>query len=473
VELAFLRRVSRPAAAGLGVFLFAYGLRLVWVGVVCSPFDNVFSDMAGYVNRAMQAAYGADNPLPFLGPGRFVEPHEAMAAAAGVDPWTVQCPLYPPGAHMVYAAEMLIAGWSHHAAMLALNCLWGAAVAPCAMLLAHRIVPRLRVAVPVGLFVAIWYPLLAFAGFFSSEQPYAGAIALSAWLLVKLVERGATWVAIAAGAFTSVAYLVRPQIVMTMAAFAVVALVVLWRRPARAPALRVSRLMIAGGVLAATVAWGAVRYHDLSHRWGLISDNGTMTRLWADTDYGRVVATWHAVDGVGRVFQFESPPKAELGEDHQLTFDGYVGDGARLDGARRGEVGYMTLGERLGRWAGNVVLLFGRDSLWPESRYHRTAWRKVADVTSSVILVGVLVPLALAGIASCVRRPTLAPLVATLHVLTMILVAAFFFAEQRYRVPYDVFLVLLALEGARSIASLISRWRSRRARAACSPAPAP
>jgi hypothetical protein len=473
VELAFLRRVPRPVAAGLAVFLFAYALRLVWVGVVCSPFDNVLSDMAGYVNRAMQAAYGADNPLPFLGPGRFVDPHEAMAAAAGVDPWTVQCPLYPPGAHMVYAAEMLVAGWSHHAAVLALNCLWGAVVAPCAVLLAYRIVPRLGVAIAVGLFMAIWYPLLAFAGFFSSEQPYAGAIALSAWLLVKLVERGATWAALATGAATSVAYLVRPQIVMTMAAFTVLGLVVLWRRPPRAPKLRLTRLLIAGGVLTATVAWGALRYHDLTHRWGLISDNGTMTRLWADTDYGRVVATWHTPDGVPRVFMFESPPKAELGESHQLTFDGYVGDGAKLDAARRGETGYMTRGERVGRWAGNVVLLFGRDSLWPESRFHDIVWRKVVDVASSVVLVGVLVPLALAGIASCVRRATLAPLVAAFHVVTMVLVAAFFFAEQRYRVPYDVFLVLLALEGARWIVSLTSRWRSRRAPAARSPAPAP
>jgi hypothetical protein len=341
------------------------------------------------------------------------------------------------------------------------------------MLLAHRIVPRRRRAGAVGLFVAIWYPLLAFAGFFSSEQPYAGAIALSAWLLVKLVERGATWVAIAAGGATSIAYLVRPQIIMTMAALTVLGLVVLWRRPVRAPKLRVSRLIVAGGLLTATVAWGALRYHDLTHRWGLISDNGTMTRLWADTDYGRVVATWRGPDGVPRLFMFESPPKAELGEDHQLTFDGYVGDGAQLDRARRGEVAYMTTWERVRRWAGNVVLLFGRDSLWPESRYHSATWRKFVDVASSVVLVGLLVPLALVGIMSCVRRPTLAPLVAAFHVVTMVVVAAFFFAEQRYRVPYDVFLVLLALEGARWIAAAVtSRWRSRRAPAACFPAPA-
>ena len=46
------------------------------------------------------------------------------------------------------------------------------------------------VAALVGLFLALWYPLLSFVGFFSSEQPFAGAIALSALLLVRQVESG-------------------------------------------------------------------------------------------------------------------------------------------------------------------------------------------------------------------------------------------------------------------------------------------
>ena len=140
-----LRRPSAPALAALAVFLVALGARLLWVALVSSPFDNVFSDMAGYVNRAMQTAYGGAEPLPVLGPGHVSDPHVVMAAVAGVDPWTMQCPLYPPGAHLVYAAEMKLLGWSHHGPMLLVNCLWGAVVAPCAMLLAHRIVPRLAV----------------------------------------------------------------------------------------------------------------------------------------------------------------------------------------------------------------------------------------------------------------------------------------------------------------------------------------
>jgi hypothetical protein len=55
---------------------------------------------------------------------------------------------------------------------------------------------------------------------------------------------------------------------------------------------------------------------------------------------------------------------------------------------------------------------------------------------------------------SCARRPTLVPLVCSAHVVTMLVVAAFFCGEQRYRVPYDLFIVLLAVAGARFLIRL-------------------
>jgi hypothetical protein len=438
--------------AAIAVFAVALGLRLLWVARVDSPFDNIHSDMAGYINRALLAAYGGSDPLPVRGSLTAPDPHAVAAAAAGMDPWTTQCPIYPPGAHLVYAAEMKLVGWSHHAAMLILHCAWGAVVAPCAMLLALRIVRRLGVAVAFGLAMALWYPLLAFSGFFSSEQPYAGAIALSAWLLVRQIERGEVAVAVALGVASSIAYLVRPQIVMTLAALSLVGLYVLVRRPARAPQLRVSRLLLAGCIFLATVGWGAARYHRLTGRWGLISDNSALTRLWADTNYGKVRAVWTAPDGAEMSFFFESPPKAQTGLHRELTIEGYLGDSKTLEAARKNEVLYMTTGERLVRWASNVRLLYVDSDLWPDDDGHqRSAWRRDVYSVSRWVALGVLAPLALLGIASCVRRPTAVALVCTAHVLTMVLVAAFFYAEQRYRVPYDIFLGLLALEGARGL----------------------
>ena len=113
----------------------------------------------------------------------------------------------------------------------------------------------------------------------------------------------------------------------------------------------------------------------------------------------------------------------------------------------------MSPAERLERWASNVRLLFVDSDLWPDDDEHqRTPWRKAAYAASRWAL-GLLVPLAFLGMVSCALRPRLVPLVCTAHVLTMLLVAAFFYAEQRYRVPYDVFLMLLALEGARGTAT--------------------
>ncbi len=453
-------RFSGAVWAALGVFMVALAARLIWVSLIDSPYDNIFSDMAGYINRALQVAYGDSAPPPI--PIPHPDAHSLAAAAAGVDPWTANCPYYPPGGHLVYAAQMKLVGWSHHGPFLLLHCLWGAIVAPCALLLAVRIVRRLSVAIAVGVFVALWYPLLAFCGFFSSEQPYAGALALSTLLLVRLVERGKG--AVATGVASSVAYLVRPQIVLMLVALAAVGAISLLLRRSRRPHLPLGRIFVAGALLTATVSWGALRYHQLSGRWGLISDNGTVGRLGADTNYTRVRGIWHAPDGTPMSFLFESPTKAELGEQRELTFDGYVGDGAIVDRARRNEVHYMSAGDRIGRWIGNVGFLFDKNTLWPPSTHAGEGWRKTADKATHGTLLYVLCPLTILGMISCLWRPRVVTVVCTAQVLSMLVVAAFYCGEQRYRVPYDMFLVILALEGTCAVVALARALLSRRLR---------
>lgn len=434
-------RISGAVWAALGVFVVALAARLLWVSYVDNPFDNIFSDMGGYISRAHQVAYGTGDLAPIFDT------------------------LYPPGAHLVYAAEMKLVGFNHHGPMLFLNCLWGAAVAPATLLMATRIEKRLAIAVLVGLFMALWYPVLAFCGFFSSEQPFAGALAVSAWLLVRQVDTGKG--AISLGIASAVAYLIRPQIILTLFALTLLGVFAVFREPLQRrlaflrrlppmPRLRVGQLVVAGSILTAAVIFGAVRYHALCGRWGLISDNSAMTRLWADTNYGKVRSR--------QGFFFESPPKNENGEHRELLVDGYVGDPAVLDRARRNEVHYMTLGERVVRWARNVRFLFVDNALWPESMHQGNGWRLKTYQTTRRVLLYAICPLALLGMVRCFRRPTLVPVVCTAHVLTMLVVAAFFFAEQRYRVPYDVFIVLLALEGAHLARGWLAMRLSRKPR---------
>jgi hypothetical protein len=222
-------------------------------------------------------------------------------------------------------------------------------------------------------------------------------------------------------------------------------------------------LLVAGAILTVTVAWGAYRYHTLSGRWGVISDNSAMTRLWADTDYGTVRAMWHGPNGAKAEFHFDSPPKWEIGERRELVFQGYVGDPVELDRARRAETAHMTLGERARRWAGNMRLLFVDNALWPPSDHLGTGWKRTWSDASKSVLLAMICPFAMLGVISCLRRPTVVPVVCCAHLATALLVAAFFFAEARYRVPYDVVLVLLALEGGRWLTGLLERrliaWR--------------
>ncbi len=430
-----IRRVSPAAWAALGVFGLALVVRVLWVARVDSPYDSIFSDMGGYINRAKQAAYGAGDPAPIF------------------------APFYPPGTHLIYAAQMRLVGWTRHAPFLLLHCAWGAVVAPCATLLALRIVPRLPVAVALGVLVAVWEPLLSFTGYFSSEQPDAGLLALSAWLLVRQIEGKRTGLAL--GAATGLAYLVRPQIALTVAGLGFAWIVGTterrwWARP------RWTRLVVAAALLASAVGFGAVRYHALAGHWGLISDNSALARLFADTDYGSVKALTPGPDGkpLGEFF-FAPPSKVQTGERRELYFHGYLGDTAILERARRQEVAKMTFGARIARWGSNVSLLFVHNTLWPEDgRLGDSPWRSAYSDATRAVLLALVCPLSLLGLASCLRRPTATLVVVAAHVLTALVTAAFFCGEQRYRVPYDVFCILLALEGARWGAPAVARWLS-------------
>ncbi len=407
------RRTRRTVRWALAVFAIALAVRLIWVGAVESPYDNLWSDMGGYVQRAMQFAYG-----------RPTEPEFDT--------------LYPPGTHLLYGAQMALVGWKHHALFLLVNCMWGAAVAPCAMLLAARIAPRLWVAVALGVVVALWHPLLAFSGFFSSEQLYAALLALSAWLLVRHVETGRN--AIALGVATALAYLVRPPVLLTVVALAAVGAYLLVQRPAGAPSLRPRRLARSLGIVGAAVVFGALRYHNLSGRYGLISDNSAMQRLFADTDYGKVRSS-------DKGFFFAPPSKVQTGETRELSFPGYVGNPEPMERARLAEVARMTFGARVRRALSNVTLLFVRNELWPEGTHLGTGWRRSSYRASHFVLLALVCPLSLLGLVSTAWRPRTALVVAAAHVLTALVAAAFFCGEARYRVPYDAFLMVVALEG--------------------------
>jgi hypothetical protein len=84
-------------------------------------------------------------------------------------------------------------------------------------------------------------------------------------------------------------------------------------------------------------------------------------------------------------------------------------------------------------------------------------------------LLHALLPLSAIGLVSTAWRRTPVLVVAAAYVATVVAVAALFWGEMRYRVPYDTFLVLLGLEGARVLWTA-GRWSIRRVRRRVAPA---
>ena len=124
-----------------------------------------------------------------------------------------------------------------------------------------------------------------------------------------------------------------------------------------------------------------------------------MTRVWADTNYGGHPAPTRASTS-SRRRRWSSARRREL------KVEGYIGDPATLDRARREEVCHMSLGQRVARWLGNVPLLFVHNALWPDSTNVDGGWREAWLDASKAVLLAVLCPLALLGMASCLRRPS-------------------------------------------------------------------
>jgi hypothetical protein len=185
-----------------------------------------------------------------------------------------------------------------------------------------------------------------------------------------------------------------------------------------------------------------------------------MARLFADTSYGKVRALTSDPDGnvIGEFF-FEPPSKVQTGEHRELFFKGYLGDPEILGQARRDAVATMTVRERFARWWSNVSLLFVRNDLWPEHTHlpPDRPGRIIYIDLCKAILLALLVPLTLVGLRAGAEKPTPVVVVAGAHVLTAIVTAGFFYGEARYRVPYDMFFFLLALEGARQLVPELAR----------------
>ena len=413
------------------VFAVAATLRIVWVLWVQPPEEAVFSDMRSYLHQAMVVLgyRKAEGPATMV--------------------------LFPWGVHSWYAALLYLfgppdwgytlgrTGWTGGSLtpVAIAHAVTNALVAPLTFLAALEITHRRNTALVAGLIIALWPPLLVFSGFFTSETPFAVGVAASTWLLARSARTGSGgW---AAGLALAVGSLMRPPMLLTAG------LSVVWMalRSLRKPALVRATAGMAI-VLVLIVGFSAARFHAYTGRMGLISANGELARLFAVSDYRRVVNP----QGKG----FRPPARSEaLGFVGEFEFNGDWLQDEQFTSERTRIWSGMGWGQRAGVLGRNVSLLVAQNSLWPEraavlyakdagvANPERHQWR-VDLVPVHEVLAWILVPLALLGLARSVGRDSPGMQVVGMQLFTLVFAAAFYFGETRYRVPYDAVLVVAA-----------------------------
>jgi hypothetical protein len=416
-------------------FLVAFGVRLAWLLLVQNPLHVVYSDMHMYVDRA----------------------EELMWHLPTADPRLLA--IYPWGTHALLALEFTVLGRHAELPIALFHAFLGAIPAPCMAVVTSHIVRSDAVAATVGLLVAFWYPQVAFTAFFLSEPWFSAAIALHAAATARRVRNPAAL--LATGVVSGVAFVVRPQFIVTWA------LDLLRTALARIRLTGLRRATVSVALLALPVALfvggSALRLHSLTGHWGLISDNDQMTRIWADTDVCQLKSNWTSPDGGRLNWSFSPPSKPALKPSDTEEFEGFIADRDILKGIRLQRLKGVRWTVLTGRRLHNVALLFTENLPWPESNYKDPPWRGALQVGFADVLIGVVVPLAAAGIAFGRRNAAL--FIAAANVITCVVCAYFFFGEGRYHVPYDPFFLVLAAVGLVEVYRRAgAAWHRRRCR---------
>jgi hypothetical protein len=267
-----------------------------------------------------------------------------------------------------------------------------------------------------------------------------------------------------AGFVSAIAFVVRPQFLLTWVIETCGRVFSLVRRRGVGRATRVLLYLALPMAIAATAS--SLRLRLLSGRWGIISENAEMNRIWADTDICKLTATWRTPTGDVWSYWFNPPSKPPRDERDEVHFDGYIADPDLLRAIRESRLRGVPWTARIARKFSNIDLLFERNLPWPESNY-KDPWRLALQQWFAAALRVVVLPLCAVGLV--LGRRNRAMLVLAANLATPIVAAAIYFGEARYHVPYDPFALLLAVVGlyelGRRTAGLARRMRLRYARA--------
>lgn len=407
--------------------------RVVW-GLWLHPGSHfVYSDMHGYVTRAVAVVHGT-----YLGPD------------GGV---------YPPGTHLLLAVPFGLFG-TGTAGMWAADVLWclmASLVPLLAWLLVRDLIDERAGAVTAAV-CAAWPPFVSFAGYFTSETPATMLLVLALWLLLRLRRVTAPapqslLLAAGAGAAVVATVAVRPQLSLNVVV-AVIPLLFLWRRA----------LLVTAAAVGAVVPLAAVLFlgQQLSGQPSLGANGGV--------NFFQGHCAVHAVlaGPVDDVMEVLSPIAVQqhMGLDYTFRFHRmtdqpfFYSQGWHCITADPAHQVTLALH--------HVADLTATTRMWPQVDDNGA----FAHAVNTTNLVWAFV-LPLTVIAAVVRwrrtatgrRDAHVELLA--HLLCAVVLAIVYYGDPRFRVPYDVF-------GLALLASVLTQLLPRRAAAAAAavvPAP--
>ena len=395
-------RWTRVAIVAIAAGILA---RVLWVLIIHPPYNFVFSDMGGYVDRAIRVATAAE-------PARY----DAF---------------YPPGPHLLLALPMILVGTGKTGLWLDAF-LWTvlSSVIPFALWRFCALLLSARAAALAAVFAALYPLFIVYSGYFLSETPALAFLLLSLWAGYKAAgetdPRRALRLALVAGVCGGLAFMCRPQSILNLLILVV-------------PLVRVATLRrrvvlpLAAGFAILFMAQAA--YDSVAAgRLTLSSENGGMTFFLGHCD----VATMAANDGATLAWTFAAPVAVQRGGGRNYVFNGvpvweqsfYYQRG--FDCIREDGLGHVRLLLR------SLVDMGASTVPWPPSQ--EAGVRDFAGATNTFYTITLIAIVFFALTLVRRRRPYTAGVRILLLNLAMVVpVALLFFGDPRFRISYDAF----------------------------------
>lgn len=480
----------------LVLFVAALIVRLHWNLSVHPLGSFLYSDMKGYWGRADALL---DNPFS-------VREYDAF---------------FPFGTTWLVAAVKLLFGRETLVPIAILYAIFGASIVAASYAIADRVIGARApwVAPAVGLFLLVYYPLVAIGGYLLSELPFCFCLMISVLLLIRLVDDDArprhAWLL---GIMLGLGSWIRPQLILSVAligSYWLIMRLAFRRRERENPYAKLGWVQI-GRIavpLLLLLSVASIRFYIHTDKLGLVSGNSGINLVFGRCHNKGIYAR---PDGKGHgTVRFSPPPLIQL-EAHsaakpdalitsrsvwgdypepvadvpgfavdeygctrrkcrqpgsEIEYRGYIGDAeihrkivrACIERGGFKRQAYFTLSH----W----VMLWNHNMMWPDqanprprSKAKRETWRHRQFVWARVHRGLLMVPALLAlGFVFGPRRWPKQALVA-LNLWALLIVVGIWFGGIRFRVPYDPIITLLAgFTLALAWEQLVIKFRARRA----------